>query len=614
MCGICGFNFENKNLLQKSCDLLIHRGPDDVGYYVNSKISLGVRRLSVIDLTKGHQPQHNEDKDVWVVFNGEIYNFKELRDFLEKKGHIFYTDSDTEVIVHAYEEWKANCIKKLRGQFAFCLYDKKEDVLILARDHLGLKPLYYYFNGDKFIFSSEIKSILVHKVERIVNKRALNLYFSLKYIPLNITLFKGINKVPPSSYLIFDLKKKKISLKNYWKLDFSIDYNKTTMQYATELKKLLEECVKIRLISDVPLGAFLSGGLDSSAIVGIMSKYMNDPVKTFSVRFEDGAPTNESKYSRLVADYFGTDYSEITIKSTSYEELPKLIWHLDDLIADAAIIPVYLMSKYSKDKITVTLTGDGADEVFAGYSRFYRSQRFNFINSVPRNLMDLLMKSYNNIPVNIIRIGLSYLNQSKTIKERYLRKIIHVPDEEKIKIFPFRVESIQELVNSKLIENIGLINQFNGWDLKYQLPNQFNMKIDKMTMAASLEARTPFLDSFMVEWANSIPPQLKLKGNIDKYILRLAMKDILPPEIIRRKKFGFNTPIHYWIKTGLREVSGELLERLLKRKEFFKPSYIKSIRRNRIFKIFDSRVWNLLMFELWYETFIEGDGSKPIRL
>ena len=494
MCGICGFNFEDKSLLKKMCDLIVHRGPDDFGYFADLNVSLGIRRLSIIDLKTGHQPQHNENEDVWIIFNGEIYNFKELKISLEKKGHEFYTDSDTEVIVHAYEEWGEACVKKLRGQFAFCIYDSLRKILFIGRDHLGIKPIYYFFDEKRFIFGSEIKTILCHDIKREVSRKALNLFFSLKYVPLNETLFKGVYKVPPASYLIFNLNTKEIQIKNYWNLVFQTNSGKTEEQLVRELKNLLEESIKIRLGSDVPLGVFLSGGIDSAAIVAIMSNLLEEPVKTFSIGFEEEAQVNETIYSRFIADKFDTEHTEIIVKSSSYELLPKIIWHLDDLIADAAVIPIYLMAKHAKQKMTVALTGDGADEVFAGYSGFYRRQKFNFTNLIPKNIFEFMIKFYDYIPLQILRIGLSYLNQSKTLEDRYLRKIIHIPDEEKSKIFPYKTESIQKLIKGEYIKCLDLINQFTNWDLKFQLPNQFNMKIDKMTMAASLEARVPYLD------------------------------------------------------------------------------------------------------------------------
>lgn len=612
MCGIAGFNFENKDLIKRMCDLMKHRGPDEFDFYLDSKISLGIMRLSIIDLITGNQPQHNEDQNIWIVFNGEIYNFKELRQQLEKSKHKFYTNSDTEVILHAYEEWGEKCVERFRGQFAFCIYDSKKERLFLARDRMGLKPLYYYFNGNKFIYASEIKSILCHNIKRKVNKRAINLLLSLKYVPSELTLFKGIYKLPPASYLIFDLKEKKIRVKKYWNFNFKTIVSKTTNELKVELKNLIEESVKLRLLSDVPIGAFLSGGIDSTAIVGFMAKFLDEPVKTFSLYFEEGAPINEQRYSRLVAEYYNTDHTEMVIKSTSYKILPKLVWHLDDLITDAAIVPVYLMAKSARKKMSVALTGDGADEIFAGYSGFYKTHIVKYPKFFPRKPLDFVMKFYNHIPSNKLKFFLSYLHKSKTEEDSSIRNLLTMYDLDKQEIFPYKVDNVEELIKETFIKNLDIINQLINWDLKYQIPNQYNMKIDKMTMAASLEARTPFLDYKIVEWAASIPPQLKLKKNIEKYILRLAVKDIVPPEILKRKKTAFGTPMNLWLKTGMKEISSEILDRLTKRTDIIKPSYIKSIKKNRFNKYYQTRVWNLIMFELWYETFIENDSLSPI--
>ncbi|MFX0071611.1 MAG: asparagine synthase (glutamine-hydrolyzing) [Candidatus Hermodarchaeota archaeon] len=613
MCGICGFNFENKQLLKQMCNLIHHRGPDDEGYYVDSNISMGMRRLSIIDLSTGNQPQHNENNDMWIIFNGEIYNFVELKDILEKKGHNFYTKSDTEVILHAYEEWGEVCVKKLRGQFSFCIYDSNNHRLFLARDHIGLKPLYYYFDEERFIFGSEIKTILLHGIKREINLRALDYYLSLRFVPFDLTLFKGIFKLPPSSYMLYNLKTKQINIKKYWDITINQVNDKNVDLLAKELKSLIEDSVKIRLISDVPLGAFLSGGLDSSAVVAIMSKFMNNPVKTFSVGFEEGAPINEAKYSQLVSDYYNTDHTELLVKFPSYELLPELIWYLDDLIADAATIPVYIMAKHAKERMTVALTGDGADEVFAGYSSEYNQQRFEFFKYIPNNLLGSTMRFYDYLPFHKMQLLISYIISSKNEFDRYARFILKVPDEEKRTMISYKSTNIKDLIKTKLPNNIDIINKFTLWDLKYQLPNQYNMKVDKMTMAASLEARVPLLDRKIIKWSTSIPSELKYNGKIDKYIFRLAMKDILPPVIIKRRKTGFGTPVSLWLRQGLREVSDSILERLEKR-TFMKSKYVKTIKKNRANKLYMDRAWNLIMFELWYETFMERKELTPIKI
>lgn len=613
MCGICGFNWENRNLIRSMVSVLIHRGPDDQGSFIDKNISLGHSRLSIIDLTTGHQPIHNETGDIWIIFNGEIYNFIDLRQKLEFKGHNFYTDSDTEVIIHAYEEWGTECVKLLRGQFAFCIYDSSKEILFLSRDPIGIKPLYYYHKDSTFIFGSEIKSILCFNLKRQLNLSALNLYLSLRYIPENITLFQNIYKVPPSSFLVFDLKSKNLSIQNYWNLSFNIQSSNSEFVLARELTELLKESIKMRLLSDVPIGAFLSGGIDSSAVVAIMSQLINEPIKTFSIGFEEGAPVNETRYAKIVSDYFSTDHQELIIKSSCYEIIPELVWHFDDLIADPAIIPVYFMSKLAKEKIKVALTGDGADEIFSGYSVY--SQSSKIYDLIPKNIINPLMKLYNYIPSQTIRMGLSHLNLSKSELDKIKRGIILIPDEEKRRMVNFTPKNVSSFLEKRIYKNLDHINQNISWDVNYQLPNQYNMKTDKMSMAASLETRVPFLDTQIINWAAKIPTNLKLKGKTEKYILRLALKDILPPQILKRKKQGFGTPLNLWLKTGMSEFSGEIFDRLIKRKHIFNPSYIKSIKKNRKKRIYEIRVWTLMMFELWYETFFENDlPISPIKI
>ncbi len=612
MCGICGFNSENKTLLKKMCFLIEHRGPDDEGYYTDSDVSLGMRRLSIIDLKTGNQPQHNENESIWIIFNGEIYNFYNLREILEQNGHRFYTDSDTEVIIHAYEEWGDNCVKKLRGQFAFCIYDSVKKNLFLARDHLGLKPLYYYFDGNNFIFASEIKSILCHGIKKELNLRALNFYLSLKYVPFHLTLFNSINKLPPSSILKFNLNTKQFTIQKYWDLSFNISKGNIN-DFARKLRDLIEESIKIRLISDVPLGAFLSGGIDSSIVVGIMAKYMKEPVKTFSIGFEEGAPINETKYAKIISEHFNTNHTELLVDATSYDLLPKLIWHLDDLISDAAMIPVHVMAKLAKKKVTVALTGDGADEIFAGYSNYYRINHENLLTKVQRKFSTPFMRMYNLIPSQFLRTAFNHFYHSKTELDRFLRTIA-LPDEEKAEMCIFYTENVKKLIKSKICSNMDVINQISKWDIKYQLPSQYNMKTDKMSMAASLESRVPFLDKKIVEFSAKIPPKYKLYNGVEKYILRLAVKDLLPPKILHRKKMGFSTPMNLWLKTGLKEISGEIFDRLKKRNSLFNSKYIQTIKRKRFSRFYENRAWNLIIFEIWYETFMENDGLKPILL
>lgn len=596
------------------CDLLKHRGPDDKGFFIDNQLSMGMRRLSIIDLETGHQPQHNEKEDIWIVYNGEIYNYIQLREVLTEKGHNFYTSSDTEVIIHAYEEWGIECVRKFRGPFTFCIYDTIKKKLFLARDHIGLKPLYYYINDGILIFASEIKAILYHEIIKELDRKALNLYLSLRYTPFDLTLIKKIKKIPSSHYMIYDLESNNYTIKKYWDINFEIRTEKPLSLLALELRNLLEESVNIRLISDVPLGAFLSGGIDSSSIVALMSNLKKDPVKTFSIGFGEGASINETKYSRFVAEYYNTDHKEIIVKSPDISLISKIVWHLDDLISDAASIPVYLMANHARERMTVALTGDGADEVFSGYSIYYLGQKKSYMNYFPNSVFNVISNISRALPSFRFKILTSYINSLSTETDRFLREIIYITDEEKSLLFYYNPERVKEILKEKIDSNLDIINQAISWDLRYQLPSQYNMKIDKMTMAASLEARVPFLDREIITWASHIPSNYKFNNSIEKYILRLAVKDLLPSRILKRKKLGFSTPVNYWLKTGFKEYSDEILDSLAKREKIIKSKYVKFIKKNKEKLFFVNRAWNLIMFELWYETFIESDGLSPLNI
>jgi len=533
-----------------------------------------------------------------------IYNYKELKEVLQELGHEFYTQSDTEVIIHSYEQWGYEFLQKLRGPFSFCIYDSLKGIFFLARDHLGLKPLYYFFKKGKFIFSSEIKGILLHEVQRKLDINALNLYLSFSYVPSDLTLFENIFKLPPSSYLIFDLKKKEIEIKNYWNLITSINTYKKKEILAAELRSLLENSVKIRLMSDVDLGAYLSGGIDSSSIVALMSKFMDNPVKTFSVKFESEATIYDSKYAQIVADEFNTEHEELLIKSDCYTIIPEIIWHHDDLIADPASIPIYYLSEFAKDKIKVALIGDGSDEIFAGYSEYYwLSHRKRFLRYIPHVNLNYFLNRCQKIPSFKLQTLLSTFNSFHLEERRFLAPLLYIKDSEKI----IKISHQHEGIDYDAINQGDLITKYSLFDLKYQLPNQYNMKTDKMNMANSIEARTPFLDLELVEWALSIPSDLKLKNNNEKFILKLAMKEYLPKIILKRKKTGFNTPIDFWLKTGMYEITDLLLDRLSKRSDLFDTYYIEKLKKNKTSSFFSQKIWLFLFFEVWFETFIERD-------
>lgn len=623
MCGICGIvGISDKEVIRRMCDVIYHRGPNDSGYFLDYKISLGIRRLSIIDLSGGHQPIHNEDESVWIVFNGEIYNFLDLKKELENKGHRFYTNCDTEAIVHCYEEYGYDCVKKLHGMFAFAIWDKRSKKLFLARDRLGKKPLFYTIVDGIFIFGSEIKSILQYEeVKRKVNPKALHHFLTLQYVPGPDTMFEGIFKLPQGSFLTYQNGELKIS--KYWDINMEITVEGDENYYSKMVFELFKESVKKRLMSEVPLGVFLSGGIDSSAIVGMMAGLTDEPVKTFTVGF--GHHTDEYKYAKIIAERFKTDHKELTIRSNSIDVLPKVLWHFDEPIADPAALPTFLMSEAIKKYVTVILVGEGGDEAFAGYPKYRIMSRFKkYGNAFPSFLKGTLMSN----TLSLISKGLPDFKIKKYVEfakgfvpslgndaESYM-KLCSPGFNETEKRHLYSDEFLDNVKNENTVEvfrpyfekNIDFVNKMVLFDMKVWMCDRLLMKVDKMTMAFSIEARAPFLDHLLLEFANKMPINIR----IGKYIFKKAMSKILPKEILDRKKHAFAVPISTWFDKELKGIAIELLEKLHK-KDYFKKDYINNhILQNTKKLMHDHQIWNLLNFEIWHKIFIEGDNlSKP---
>lgn len=619
MCGICGFNWEDRNLVRKMTSILEHRGPDDKGYYINKNLSLGHRRLSIIGIKTGKQPIYNEDKSIVIMFNGEIYNYLELKK--ELKNHRFSTNTDTEVLIHLYEEYGPEFVRKLNGMFVFALYDSKKKTLLIARDRLGIKPLYYYFNNKKFIFASEIKSILFNKeIKREVDKEALKNYLTFRVVLGKNSIFKGIKKLQPAHYLIF--KNNKIETKKYWDIHYSEQKNSEDF-FVKKLQQELKEAVKKRLMSEVPFGAYLSGGIDSSAIVAIMSKLVDEPVKTFSVGFGTSDPKEELKPSKLVADYFKTDHKEIIVKESTSKLLPKVIYHYDEPVADPAAIPTYIMSKYTKPKATVILVGEGADEQFAGYEHF----KFLLLNKKTKIIPNFIKKSLVNlVPKKSLNLFFKYAQSlgEEGIK-RFGKLLIHVNnkaqsyldivsffDKDELKELGLNYDISGEFNKLYFNDKNKFLNQLMHLENKTLLIEEKLMKVDKMTMAHSIEARVPFLDHKLVEFAASIPTNLKLKGFTEKYILRKAMKPYLPKFTVKRKKERFFVPIDNWLKGEVMDIAKDLLSRENMAKHNFNYNYIQKIFDNyNKSKLFYSRqLWTLMTYEIWHKLYIEQEKIK----
>jgi asparagine synthase (glutamine-hydrolysing) len=584
MCGIAGFcGFEDRKLLREMCDAIRHRGPDGEGYHVDKGICLGNRRLSIIDIEGGSQPMYNEDGSVVVVYNGEIYNFREIRKELEKRGHRFSTNSDTEVLVHGYEEYGHDILQRLNGMFAFALWDSKRRELFVARDRLGIKPLYYYWDGEVMVFCSEIKGLLkLPRIERKLDQTALNRYLVFRYIPGDLTIIEGIKKLKPGHFLT--LKNNKIGVQKYWDVSFGKEIREIG-KCKKGISELLEDSVKKRLISDVPLGAFLSGGIDSSIIVGLMSKF-SDRVKTFSVGFDEEG-YSELGPARAASEHLGTEHHEIMIDSEKFIKiLPKVVWHMDEPLADPAAIPTYYVSELASRKVKVVLTGEGGDELFCGYPKYGMHGR------------EALTRYYLKSP------GFARKALKRASPEKYRLRLDSLEAAGRFYIAPY-------IKNAKLLERnshiktgikadiASIFNPYMGMrdtmremqlvDIKTWLPEELLMKVDKMTMANSLEARVPFLDHILVDFSMRIPSGLKIRSGVEKYILRESFPKLLTKRNLERKKHPFSVPIGDWDK----EISSTYLESALNLdlvKKHINKSYVKT-------KI---QQYNVITLYLWH--------------
>ena len=572
MCGICGFaGFEDKGLLRRMAKSIEHRGPDDEGFFTDKSVSLGNRRLKIIDLKGGHQPICNEDGSMVIVFNGEIYNYKELRNGLEKKGHRFSTNSDTEVIVHLYEELGPGCPERLRGMFTFAIWDSGKRSLFLARDRIGIKPLYYHLSDGKLVFASEIKALLQSgEIDKKIKNQALFSFLVFQYTLGENTIIENIKRLMPGHTLEYQNGKTKI--RRYWDTRMEPvggNYEDLTRRF----RNLLEESVKMRLMSEVPFGAYLSGGIDSSSVVAMMSKHVNEPVKTFSVGF--GERDDELGFARTVSDFLGTEHREFYFDSSDLvKSFQRFIWHLDEPLADGGAIPTFLLSQKVKKHATVIMVGEGADENLAGYS-WHR-----IISGWPKRPFTESM-----------RLKL-YYKMNTLAKENYLTGYSGY------KIFlPFYRKDTPSPLN-RILE----------FEIRNLLPNSLLMKVDRMTMSSSIEARVPYLDHKMVEFCGALPIDLKLRKNEGKYIQKKAMKGILPDKIIKRRKHGFLVPLNKWISGELGEVAKQTLSDSSFSIEVFDKNSTKNLfRASGIDKIRKTNmIWRLLLYQKWHEEFISG--------
>jgi len=638
MSGICGvIDAEGKRiyreLLEKMIASLKHRGPDDEGIYIKNSpdVSIGLvhTRLKVIDLSSaGHQPMFNEDRTVCIVCNGEIYNFKELRGILESKGHRFRSNTDTEVILHLYEEYNEDCLEYLRGMFAFAIWDSRRERLFIARDRMGVKPLYYAPHGSKFLFASEIRGILQDReMPREIDFQSLNDFFTYLYIPPPKTIFKGIYKLPAASYILWE--NGKIKVNRYWAIHTSIksniepDSQRTEEYYKEELLDLLQETIRLHLIGDVPLGVFLSGGMDSSAILALMAQATNEPIKTFSIGFgKKERLFNEIPYAREVANHFGTEHHEFIVTPDLVKLLPEIIKHFDEPFGNPSSLLIYILSEASKNYITVALSGEGGDEIFIGYPRYQGLYLSEFYKKIPTSIRNYIEKLVLLLPESTK--GREYLRR---IREFVVGGNLEPIDMYFMWVAYYNQEMIWALFSDDLKVRIGnydssnfqrelfFTNKIPNWiekasyvDLNSFLPYNNLEQSDKMSMANSLEIRVPFCDHKLVEFVAKIPISLRMRGLTTKYIFKKAMSNLLPDSILTRKKMGFSIPIGLWLQNNLKELTSKVLAKeKIKKQGFFNIDYINKLLSFHYSgkRDYSLHIWALLFFELWYQMYIE---------
>jgi len=628
MCGIAGFTFfkeqtiDIRETVEKMIGMITHRGPDEQGVYVDNVVALGSRRLSIIDLASGRQPIHNEDRSLWIVFNGEIYNYPELRDKLTQTGHIFTTRSDTEVIVHLYEEYGVDCLSRLNGMFAFALWDTREQNLFLARDRLGIKPLHYLQYPGGIVFGSELKALLQHPlVEARLDFHALSKYLTYEYVPTPHSIFKGIKKLEPGHYLVHT--KDKLENHTYW--DIPIEENaisyKREEEHAEELLYRLQESVHKRLLSDVPVGVLLSGGIDSSTVSVLAAEACPHQIQSFSIGFDETS-FDETRYSQTIVRLLGTKHHHQVLSSQKMlDVIPHVINILDEPIADASIIPTYLLSNMTSQHVKVALGGDGADELFAGYPTYQAHKLVTYYSILPHQIRNVINRLVQRLPVSHRNISFDFkikqflrgMGVSSEIRfflwmgaflEQEKRNLLTRENQEYLaENNPFE-DVIHYVQESKLLKEFERILYLC---MKLYLQDDILVKVDRASMANSLEIRVPYLDHTFVEYVAGLPTIYKLRGLTTKYILKKAVKDILPKEIVRRKKKGFGIPLSKWFNQELKDLLLSYLnEERIKKAGIFHYPYIQRLLDGHFSHKQNNRkqLWTLLVFEMWREHYL----------
>jgi asparagine synthase (glutamine-hydrolysing) len=636
MCGINGvvlFGSTRRNLdvaeLERARDLMKYRGPDDFGIFIDSGVGLGHRRLSIVDVASGHQPMTNEDGSLHITYNGEIYNHADFRDSLIAKGHKYSTHCDTEAILHLYEELGIDCVRQLRGMFAFAIWDQRRRELFIARDRLGVKPLYYTLTDDgSLYFGSEIKTLFQANARKPqLNFRALPDYLANHATSGEDTLFQGVKRLLPGHTLLW--REGRIEIKKYWDVSFTKvqQDGRSDQDYVSEWRELFHTSVRLRLMADVPLGMFLSGGIDSSAIAAVMSTMVDEPIKTFSVAFAE-REANELSYARLVAHAFQTNHHEITLSPDEFfQALPKLVWHEDEPLAHPSSVALYFVSLLASQHVKVVLTGEGSDELLAGYGR-YRKTILN---------LSLGKRYQRMVPGGLRKLARSCIEvmPKSNIRQKLMRSFLHVPADiesmyfDNFAVFPLSMQG--QLLSAQALEQVGIIDPYASVrralaetnanslldrllyaDIKTYL-HELLMKQDQMSMATSVESRVPFLDHKLVEFTCALPENLKLRNSTTKWILRESMKELLPAPILSRSKMGFPVPVGKWFRGAYRPIVEQyvLSERALSR-GIFNADFVREIVNRHLLghENHDERLWALVNFEIWQRQFFDGEGGS----
>jgi asparagine synthase (glutamine-hydrolysing) len=629
MCGICGkLEFDRSAsvggfLIRAMLDTIRHRGPDDQGVYLSPQVGLGHARLSIIDLNSGHQPLSNEDGTIWIVFNGEIYNFRELRSFLLAKGHAFKTQSDTEVIVHMYEELGPQCVEKLRGMFAFAIWNESTKTLLLARDRVGIKPLYYSLTDEAIVFASEIKAILADPaIDRKLAPEVIDRFLTFLYVPGEETLLKGISKLSPGHYLL--LKDGKAEIRQYWDLCFLKPSERLSLKDAeNELSNLLAESVELHMIADVPVGVLLSGGVDSTAVLSCAAEGTDKEISSFTVGFADSGVADERPYARLAAETFGSRHHEMTITASDFAEfLPQYVWHMEEPVCEPPAVALYYVSKLARNYVKVLLSGEGGDEAFAGYNNYRSiiwlerlkrvwpgangpaSRGLSRLNSWVHSArvakyMPLVNATFPDYYYS--RTSTPYRYSGNGIGELYSADFLRSIDRE------YTVEPIRKLLSK--VKNQGVLDQMLYIDTKTWLPDDLLIKADKMTMANSLELRVPLLDHRLLEFAASLPAHYKLNGFTLKYIWKKALSKRVPGRILKRRKAGFPVPYEFWLRNNLKDQVRAILtdRQTIERGYFQKATVEKLMDANSDRGTYSKEVFSLVALELWHRLFLDGE-------